>query len=164
MRRERKNLGHQARRADEADARHPLLPIDREHQDALVLTGCGSDHRLRSIVGERADHEGQAATPRPAHRHRVDDLGAHLRQQLELERIDRREVAGGGDELGVRLQHAADVLEELAALRPQGHRQRNGGEIGATAPEGRELAVGADALEAGDDRHEPIGQRRAKRT
>ena len=50
----------------------------------------------------------------------------------------------------------ADVLEQLAAVGAQGDRQRDRRQVGAAAAERRQLAMGADALEAGDDRHEAI--------
>ena len=77
----------------------------------------GPHHRLRRLVVERPHHEVQPAAARAAHGHRVDDLGAHLGQQLELEGVDGRQEAGGRHEVRIGLEHAADVLEQLAAER-----------------------------------------------
>ncbi len=93
----------------------------------------------------------------------MDHLGAHLRQQLELEGIHERQEAGGGHEVRIGLQDAADVLEQLAAIGAQGNRQGDRRQVGATAAEGRQLAVGADSLEPGDDRHESVVEGRAQR-
>ena len=94
----------------------------------------------------------------------MDDLGAHLGQQLELKGVDERQEAGGGDEVRIGLEDAADVLEQLAAIGAQGNRQRDRRQVGAAAAERRQLAVGADSLEAGDDRHEAVVEGRAQRS
>ena len=61
------------------------------------------------------------------------------------------------------LEHAADVLEQLAASGAQGDGQGDRRQVGPAAPERRQLAVGADALEAGHHRHQALRQRRAQR-
>ena len=93
----------------------------------------------------------------------MDHLGPHLGQQLELKGVHERQEAGARDEVRIRLEDAPDVLEQLAAIRAQRNRQGDRRQVGATAAEGRQLAVGADSLEAGDDRHEAIVERRSQR-
>ena len=57
---------------------------------------------------------------------------------------------------------APDVREDLAAVRTEGGRERDGRRVAAAAPEGRDLAVpdgrGALALEPGDDDDPAVGE------
>ena len=86
--------------------------------DAVVIASTrGRTTVCGGIVVERAHHEVQPAAARAPHRDRVDDLRAQLGQQLELEGVDDGQESRGRDEVRVRLQHAADVLEQLAADR-----------------------------------------------
>ena len=64
----------------------------------------------------------------------------------------------------VGLHHTAGVLEELASVRTQRNRQHYRREIRPASSQRRELPVAADALEAGDDRHQLVCERVAQRT
>ena len=76
----------------------------------------------------------------------------------ELERINGRQEPSVGDEMRVRFQDAAHILEQLAARRAQGNSQGNRRMIRSAASEGRQLAMSADTLETGHHGDEAIGQ------
>ena len=61
------------------------------------------------------------------------------------------ELAGLGNQARVGGEHAFDVRADLARLGPEGGRERDRGDVRAAPPERRDVEVGRDALEAGDE-------------
>ena len=64
-------------------------------------------------------------------------------------------LARGRDDPRVGGVHAVDVGVDLAHLGAERGRDRDRGGVGAAPPERRDVAVGRDALEAGDHGHPP---------
>ena len=119
--------------------------------------------RLRRRVVERAHDEAQPAAACPPHRDGMDDLRPQLGEELELDRVDDRQEARRRHEPRVGLHHPAHVLEELAAIGTQRDRKHDRRQVRSSAAERRQLAVGADALEAGHDRDQAVGDGGAQR-
>ena len=161
---QRQQLGHAGRGSDQADPRDPLLAVHGQDQTTRDRPSRGGARPRWSAPRHPASGP-PAAAGRGARgaRPRVHDFGPQLREQLELEGADLRQEAGVRHEVRIGLPHAADVLEQLASVGAQGHGEGHRRQIGSAPAQGRQLAVGPDALEAGHHRHQAVGHRGSQR-
>jgi len=89
-----------------------------------------------------------------SNRRGVKDLGAEVRQLHRLFVGHLRQHEGGRHDAGIGAEHAVDVGPDLDRRRAERGPDDRGAIVGAVAADGRRLAVGGGADEAGDDRHE----------
>ncbi len=117
-----------------------------------------SDHRSLRVRERRTHLHRHCKAPRNLDTTRVQNLGALGRELEHFVVGDGVERAGARDATRIGAAHPFDVGVDLAALRTERRRQRHGGGVGAAAPQRRDLALGADTLEAGDDDDAPLTQ------
>ena len=89
----------------------------------------------------------------------LQHLGPQARELEHLVVGDALELAGTGDDSRVTRIDAVDVRIDLARLRPERGRERDGAGVRAAAAERRDPALAVHPLEAGDDRHRPRRER-----
>ena len=161
----------------EEPRRHPGLIGHAPHRElCLVLVGRDAGDRDVLHAGILLDDPGALALVErraDVHRHVValreldgpdlQHLGAEAGQLEHLVVGDALELACLRHHARVARVDPVDVGVDLAHVRPQRRRQRDGRRVGATAPEGGDPPVGGHALETGDDRHHARGQRLAQR-
>ncbi len=107
-----------------------------------------------ALVGRerRADVDGHVEPAGVLDAAQVQDLRAARRHLEHLLVGEVTQLAGVRDDARVGGVDAVDVGVDLADVRVEGGRERDGGGVGPAAPEGGDvLGVDADALEPGDD-------------
>ncbi len=125
-------------RAGDADPQPPGVPLGDDPRPLVVLERTPDVDRHAVLLGE---------LDRP----RVHHPGAQARQFEHLVEADPVDLAGLGHDPGVGGVDAVDVGVDLAGVRPEDGRQRDGGGVGPAPAEGGDVVVVVDPLEAGDD-------------
>jgi hypothetical protein len=152
----------------DAQERHPGLSGRVGHGgDERMLHGLllRDDDGARSVLEARAAVDPDPVVARVLDGAQLQDAGARRAHLEHLVERDDGELAGVGDDAGVRGEDARHVGVDLADVGADGGGERDRGGVRAAAPERRHVLGGAHALEAGDEHdvvlvergHDPVG-------
>ena len=114
-----------------------------------------------AVVKRRPDVDGHPGVAGELDRAKHQHARAAGREVEHLLVGDRPQLRRRRHDPGIGRVDAVDVGVDLADVRPQRGGERDRGRVGAAATERRHVAAGRDALEAGDDRDLPLGERGA---
>jgi hypothetical protein len=109
-------------------------------------------------VERRPRVDGDPRAARPLDRLRADHLRAALGHLLQHRVIQLRQVPRVRDRARVRRVDPVDVAVDLAAIRLERGRERDGGRVRSAAPERGDLAAVAHPLVSRDDDDPPAGE------